>query len=440
MLIEFNFSNFRSFRDQATLSLLAANITSDPKSVDDNNLILALPGLNLLTSAIVYGANASGKSNLVAAIAFMRNWVLNSSRQTQAENPIDVEPFRLSIVSEGQPSTFEVVFLVKGGQKYRYGFEVTSERVVREWLYITSTIREARLFVRQGDQIEVNPRSFREGRGLEKRTRSDALFLSVVAEFNGPTAKLVQAWFRRLGIISGLSDVGYQGYTINKLMHDLTRSQQIKQFVCALDLDIEDIQVEKVEPSEIVFPKNIPEDIKAVQYKGPGEKVVVRTTHKKYDADQNPLGVELFTLEGNESEGTKKLVYLSGPILDTLISGRVLVIDEMEARMHPLITAAIIRYFNSLESNPKRSQLIVTTHDTNLLHRDLFRRDQVWFTEKDRFGASHLYSLVEFKPRNDASFEKDYLLGRYGAVPYPVDLSSAIHAFLVGEEKGKYDA
>ena len=167
MLIEFSFSNFRSFLEPATLSMVAAKITSEDKAVDQNNLIPISSNLDLLTSAAVYGANASGKSNLVAALGFMRQMVLNSSRETLADEPIDFEPFRLSSTSEGQPASFEVKFLING-QKYRYGFEATRQRIVREWLYTTPTQKEALLFTRTGEEIQVKPRSFKEGRGLEQ--------------------------------------------------------------------------------------------------------------------------------------------------------------------------------------------------------------------------------------------------------------------------------
>lgn len=136
----------------------------------------------------------------------------------------------------------------------------------------------------------------------------------------------------------------------------------------------------------------------------------------------------MFDLDNDESEGTKKLFFLAGPVLDVLNAGRVLIVDEMEARMHPLITCALVEMFNSLDTNPKRAQLIFTTHDTNLLDRNLFRRDQIWFAEKDSYGASHLYSLVEFRPRNDESYERNYLRGKYGAIPYLGDLSQMINA------------
>jgi len=437
MIIEFTFSNYRSFKDPTTLSMVAANITSEDKSVDQNNLISVNPNLQLLNSSVIYGKNASGKSNLVSAISFMREMVLNSSRETQADEPIDIDIFRLSSETEGKPASFEMVFLIDE-KKYRYGFETTPEKILKEWLYVTPTIKPARLFYREGEMLEINPRSFREGRGLEQRTRPNALFLSVVAQFNGPTSQKVQSWFKRLGVISGLSDLEYQSYTENKFMNDPKRQEDIKRFVCSLDLDIEDIHGEKLDRETIPLPPNMPDELKTLFKKSPGEIVVLHTAHKKYDQDLNVIGTENLLLDEDESEGTKKLFYLSGPILDTLTNGRVMVVDEMEARMHPLITKAIINLFKKNNGNINNSQLIFTTHDTSLLDKSLFRRDQIWFTEKDRYGNSNLYSLVEFKPRNDSSFEKDYLRGRYGGIPYPGALASTVqHAMIVGEEKGE---
>ncbi len=244
MLIEFTFGNFRSFRDPVTLSLVAANIKSEDKSVDENNLIPVSAKLSLLTSASIYGANASGKSNVIKAIEFMYQLVHNSSRKSQADEDIKVEPFKLNTATEGEPSLFEVIFL-HHNIRYRYGFEVNSKRVKREWLYMTQTIREAELFSRDGDEIHFNPRSFHEGKGLAEKTRSNALFLSVAAQFNGPRARIVQNWFRRSGVVSGLNDMDYRGYTLDKFSSDDQRREEIKRFVRLLDLDIDDIAVEE---------------------------------------------------------------------------------------------------------------------------------------------------------------------------------------------------
>ena len=148
------------------------------------------------------------------------------------------------------------------------------------------------------------------------------------------------------------------------------------------------------------------------------ERVSIQTAHKKFDENGRTVELEIFNLHSEESDGTEKLFYMTGPLLDVLSKGSILFIDEMEARLHPLITRALIGLFNSKENNPKGAQLVCTTHDTNLLSNKLFRRDQIWFSEKDHFGCSHLYSLAELKVRNDASFESEYFEGRYGAIPF----------------------
>lgn len=425
MLIEFTVGNFRSFREPVTLSLEAASIASEDKSVDENNIIPISKNLTLLTSAAIYGANASGKSNLVKALNFMKNLVLNSARESQADEPIKVQPFRLNTETPNQPAYFETTFLIEG-QRYRYGFEVTQERVVREWLHYTPTIREVRLFERDNDQITPNPRSFKEGLRLEERTRSNALFLSVTAQFNGAIAQKVVKWFQNVRFISGLNDAGYRGFTIRKYQEDIFQRDQILNLVRSFDVGIEGLQVKKVDPDQVAFPKGIPDEFRKLILESPGEIFTTETEHTQFDNNGEPVGHVVFDLDDDESEGTKKLFFMAGPVLDVLRHGRVLVVDEMEARMHPLITCAVIRLFNSIETNPKRAQLFFTTHDTNLLDRNLFRRDQIWFTEKDSYGASHLYSLVEFKLRNDEPYERNYLRGKYGAIPYLGDLSRTI--------------
>jgi hypothetical protein len=163
----------------------------------------------------------------------------------------------------------------------------------------------------------------------------------------------------------------------------------------------------------------LPDNIKSFILKNGGGKLTsIQTIHRKFDGEGNSVSTELFDLDDQESEGTQKVFALAGPLVDTLKNGKVLIIDEFDARIHPLISRAIVELFNSNESNSNNAQLIFMTHDTNLLSNRLFRRDQIWFTEKNRYGATDLYSLAEYKIRNDASFESDYIKGRYGAIPY----------------------
>jgi hypothetical protein len=409
--------------------MVAAKITAKDKSLDQNNVFTIDRDLSLLKSAAIYGANASGKSNFIAALKFMRGFILNSSKETQAAEPIDVEGFRLDSEMTAKPSFFELVFLLEG-KKYRYGFEVNTEKVVSEWLFYSPRTKEAKLFTRDSNGITFfSP--FKEGRGIVEKTRENALFLSVVAQFNGTIAQQILEWFRHFGVISGLIDFGIRDYTVQSCENSENKLD-IVRFIKRLDLGFDDFQIEKVKMTEARLPKGLPKDLKEFVLKKSSDRTFVRTVHKKYDSDGQILSSELFDLDDNESEGTKKLFSFAGPLVDVLKNGRVIVIDELDARFHPLITCAIIRLFNSNETNPQNAQLIFTTHDTNLLSNTIFRRDQIWFTEKNPRGATDLYSLAEFKVRNDASYEKDYIQGRYGAVPFIGD----VHR-LIGDNNGQ---
>lgn len=413
MLIEFTVGNYRSIREAVTLSMVAAPLVSPDKSVDKNNTIRVDDDLQLLKSAAIYGANASGKSNLVKAMTFMRQMVLNSSKESQAEDLIPVEHFRLTSDSADEPSLFECVF-IRDEVQYRYGFEATPKEIVREWLYQRRTAKETRLFQREEGDITLG-RDYREGKGLEDKTRNNALFLSVVAQFNGEVANTVLKWFRTFSITSGLQDRAYRRFTIDNLLNERYRGE-ILDFLEALDLGIHDISVESQPISQEALPADMPEDLRSFVLKT--DVKTVRTIHRRYDPELKKEVAEEFELDQHESEGTRKLFALSGPFVDTLATGRVLVIDEFDARVHPLISRALVQLFNSNERNPKGAQLVLTTHDTNLLCNRIFRRDQIWFTEKDQHGATKLTSLAEIRVRNDAAFEKDYIHGKYGAIPF----------------------
>jgi AAA15 family ATPase/GTPase len=418
MLIQFSVGNFRSFKERVTLSMVAANTNARDPMINKNNTIPVNDKLTLLTSTAIYGANASGKSNLIRAFTFMRQFVLSSARDTQAGDRIFVEPFRLSTETENEPSFFEIVFLVDGLQ-YRYGFEVNFNQVISEWLFSVPSTKEARLFIRQDEKIKPSYKFFKEGKELEQMTRSNALFLSVVAQFNGEISRSILNWFQRAGVVSGLADTSYRAYTIMQVMDGEYKSEII-QLIKGLDLNINDIEGFKLDKDKFQLSPIIPDDLRSVLSKSIEGKdlISVRTKHPKLDDQGNSVGSVDFDMDQNESHGTQKAFYIAGPIIDVLRQGKVLFIDEMEARLHPLVTRELIHLFNSLDTNPKRAQLIFTTHDTNLLSNKRFRRDQIWFVEKDRKGGSHLYSLAEIKVRNDASFEDDYIEGRYGAIPY----------------------
>jgi len=433
MLIEFTVGNYKSFREPATLSLIAAPIRSKNKKLDEDHLIIIDNDLKLLTSAGVYGANASGKSNLIDAANFMRRFVRQSFKSTQFDEGISVEPFRLSTATEDKPSYFEAVFLIER-QQYRYGFEVDRWQVISEWLYTVPKRREVLLFERQGQEIVPNASNplAREYRSVltllpkinpEEPVRQNALFLSVAAQNNGPVSKKILGWFSNMRFMSGLNDRDFRGYTVEQFENPTVRAMMI-EMVKDLDVDIQDIQIERKDREKAL--QEAPHKLREILEKFDAvEAFSVHTRHEKYDARGEVVGYEDFDLSENESEGTNKLFFMTGPIIDTLLHGRVLWFDEMEARLHPKITQAIVGLFNSKTKNPQGAQLIFTTHETNLLDLNLLRRDQIWFIEKDATAASHLVSLVEFKLRNDdASVEEDYIIGRYGAVPHIGELKA----------------
>ena len=263
----------------------------------------------------------------------------------------------------------------------------------------------------------------------------------MVAEWNGPTAQRITDWFGdKLHVISGLDDSGLIPFTLECLGKEEYR-EAVTELIRRLDVGISSVDVETREVDPSTLPDGIPEELRRaieILAKQKGEHEFpdalklrltnVHTGHERFDAQGLPAGRELFDLERHESEGTQKLFALAGPLIDTLRNGLVMVADEFDARLHPVLTRELIKLFNSTETNPRHAQLAIVTHDTNLLDYRLLRRDQIWFTEKNRLGATDLYSLAEYRMgvRNDASFEKDYVRGRYGAIPYLGDLAGLL--------------
>ena len=423
MLLQFTVSNYRSFRDPATLSLVATREKSRDSSLDDRNTFVHENGPRLLRTAAIYGANASGKSNLVAALSYLRRFVIGSASEFQADYPTGVEPFLLSDVTNDQPSRFETVFLIDGVQ-HRYGFEASPSRVISEWLYRRRTVREERLFVREDTTFRMAPAFRKEGKDITERTRRNALFLSVAAQFNGPIASAVVRWFRSVQFLGAVPSLRDRRRT-EELLTTEERRDEVLRFVSGLDLAIRDV---------IVEPAPLPDEALGSDMASLRRRAVytrtrptsVKTVHRKYDHDGLPSSTQVFDLDQHESDGTRKLLQMTGPILGVLREGGVLVVDELDARLHHLITRAIIDLFDSETTNPKNAQLVFTTQDVGLLTKERFRRDQVWFTEKDTREATHLISLAEYKVRNDASYGKDYLAGRYGGIPFIQGLEEAL--------------
>lgn len=407
MIIQFVTGNFLSFKEQATLSLTVSALKEIQVPSEEVIFNVGSTGLSLLKSAVVYGANASGKSNFIKAFDFFKWYTINSSKDIQAGERVNIESFRLNSVTVEEPSYFEIIFCDEENQ-YRYGFEADNSLVHTEWLYQKANkkrSKEVELFYREKDKFEIHLK-FAVGKELanKRMIRENALLLSVAAQFNDPKAVEIMKWLNDTTIISGSNDEKSLWNTATVRLDDSEMRKRIVEFSRYADLGIENI--EKIENTII-------------------------SEHTQYDEEGKEVKTVSFPFQKNESEGTIKYFSLAYPIIDALDNGKRLVIDEFDSKMHPLLTNKIIALFNSKDTNPKNAQLIFTTHDTNLLSANVFRRDQIWFTQKDRYGATELYSLAEYKVRNDASFEKDYLSGKYGAIPIVGDLS---RLFNVSEE------
>jgi AAA15 family ATPase/GTPase len=413
MLVEFRVKNFRSLRDEQVLSLVA----SKDKTLQDTHTcetgISAAP--TLLRSAAVYGANASGKSNLIKALQYMRGVVTESAALIQPGQTFAVQPFRLDADYANQPSEFEVTFLLEG-VRYQYGFAMTAQRIISEHLLVYKAFKPQRWFARTFD-VDTGKDVYDFGSGFkgpknlwEGATRPNSLFLSMAVQLNSEVLRPVFDWFvNRLVIFNEQAQLSPQA-SIQMLKHAKGR-KDICNFLSAADISIADIDVEtrKVPGQAVHF------DLLAGKTEVRSEEIEEHRIRFHHITDQGKAVFDLM----DESNGTRNLMFLAGPVLDILGKGLTLVIDELDTSLHTLLVRELVRLFHCPEINTGGAQLIFTTHDTSLLDApDLFRRDQVWFVEKDQDQASTLVSLSEFSPRKNEALERGYLMGRYGGVPF----------------------
>jgi len=398
MIVEFTVGNFLSFNKKRTLGFEARGSVSELK-----NNFFTFEKQKLLRSVVLYGANSSGKSNLIKAFDTMKDCVLLSVKLNETDE-LDYSPFLLSSDSENQPTFFEVVFISQN-QMFRYGFEYSQTAIINEWLFeIKKSTKEDVFFIRTDKGIAVSDK-FVEGKGKEESTNNNRLFISLVAQLGGKTANKILQWFADYSVISGISHTNYRIFSQNMFLNQSVGFEESLDLFQRLKLGFQNVQFVESD-----------------------KKISLNTIHHKYDKNGSVIDTISWNKDKYESEGTKKLIDFSGPIFDTLQNGKILIIDELDSKLHPLITMQIIKLFNSPETNPNNAQLLFTTHDTNLLTTDIFRRDQIWFTEKDEIEQTDLYSLDDFvfadgtKVRKDANLEKNYIAGRYGAIPYITNL------------------
>ncbi|MCK5242592.1 ATP-binding protein [bacterium] len=412
MLLEFSVTNYMSFKKKQTLSMVASSKT---ERLEENTIETRLDKLpRVLRSAVVYGPNAGGKSNLLRAIKFMREGVLRSSKESQADDEISTIPFLFDSKTSAEPSEFEIQF-IKDEVRYQYGFSVTKERVMSEWLLAYPKGRPQLWFDRKydksGNKYKYEYSTFFKGlrKVWEESTRENALFLSTAVQLNNEQLKPVYQWFADIFIETTGIEISKDFSA--KVSQTAEGKKQLLHFLKKADESIEDIEVKEESIKSEHFADDVPSEVKKRLL---DQKMWdVYFIHQRSD-DKKPIPINY----SFESDGTRRLFSIAGPLADVLSMNRILFIDELNKSMHPLMTRFLLEQFQNPKNNESKAQLIFTTHDTSLLDTNIMRRDQIWFVEKNKENATELYPLSDFKPRKETSLEKGYLKGRFGALPF----------------------
>ncbi len=429
MLIEFKVSNFRSIREQQTFSLVASNADKDlPGCVIERNLP-GLSKLKFLKGAALYGANASGKSNVLDAIRFLKKFVETSATEMKPGDPTGTTPFKLDAESASKPSSFEITFVAEE-VRYQFGLSVTPTRVTEEYLVAYPKGLAQRWYHRTYNEEKhtyewgKSASAFKHDKDLQEKTRENSLFLSVGPQFNHPQLTPVFNWFmNNLRFLDlGKNDFLYDSLTAVILSESPSSHSYFLSLLKNADIGIVDILVEKGEVNIEMVKKLLKmDDMSSVQIADIRKKLVDTPFFRdmKIQLAHQTESIEpvLFDME-DESEGTRRYFELIGPLLAFLAHGDIFFIDEIEASLHPLLVKGLIQLLFDGKINNEDAQVVFTTHNPLLLDGDLLRRDQIWFTEKTQAGTTHLYPLTDYSPRKDEALAKGYLAGRYGAIPY----------------------
>lgn len=415
MIIDFTIGNFRSIRDLKTISLLAYNRKND--ELCRNKVDYAIRGFknSVLKGAAVYGGNASGKSNLFSGVSTFLNFALHSFQEIKPEEQIPIEPFLLDEVSRNKESVFEINFIVDC-IRYLYRLELNRNKVTYESLVSYPKGIPRNLFKRKyvGDKIDYTFEKsvyFKADFDLFYKVRDNVSYLSYALANNVDALMPIYRYLSSIEFISGVKP--FPSATELKLFQNESSSREIKDFMRSADLGIQNILVKKNPLSEEQIRR-----IYGVQSSLYDEnnlahpfKLDVNFTHKGYEDKEYHISLQ------NESDGTKKVFKLIGPFIDIINKGGTLFIDEIDTSLHPLMVNELLKLFFS-ETNTNGAQIIFTSHNPILLDADLLRRDQVWFSAKNDFGETDLYSLLDYSPRKGESLIRGYLGGRYGAIPF----------------------
>ncbi|MCF6262105.1 MAG: ATP-binding protein [Xanthomonadales bacterium] len=426
MLVEFSVSNFRSIRERQTLSLAKSKL-KESDTLDENSFSSSgLTGLELLRSCVIYGSNAAGKSNLLLALGKMVQVVKESATEMQRGDELSMQAFRLDVASRTAPTEFEVVFISEG-VRYQYGFSATRTRIVEEWLIAFPKAKAQHWFARHWDEKEEKYQ-WQMGNSLKgqkqlwtESTRSNALFLSTAVQLNSQQLQPVYDWFA--DALRMTSVTGWNPRFTASLCDKKEYKDKVMGFLKAADIDIDDVVVKKKVFDSKDLPTEMPDEVRSqIVEQLEGKELLSKLSMVHLDNEGKPM---LFDFHEDESHGTQKLFSFAGPWLDVLENGYVLIIDELHDNLHPQLVRFLVRLFHSDKTNPNNAQLVFTTHETSILSSETFRRDQVWFCEKDQSQATQLFPLTDFNYRTRENLEMAYLAGRFGALPYISELKRA---------------
>ena len=404
MLITFRFKNFTSYKEEAYFNMTAIKSF---KELASTNIISTTRDFSLLKTAAIYGSNGGGKSNFMKAIAFMGQLMrlsYSESLKKEEERGRTDYYFKLSSQSEVQPTLFEVTFL-SDNIIYRYGFEVKGFDILSEWFYKKNG-KEVCLFKRQGTDFSIHKTEFADGTKYKNNVNSNVLLASYLAQNNSKDIQPLLHFFMNINVIDGLDDAFYKKVT-------KTLYKELPEFKIWLSYALRFLEISQI---------------------GISKEDHLLVFHNKYDENSFIIDSVPFALE-EESDGTQKLIYLLGAVYDTLLNSRVLFIDELDSKLHPNLSWKLLQLFQ--EFNRKEAQFVFTAHDANLLDKDILRRDQIWFVDRDQFGASHLYSLSDFDVkvvRNSSDFRKKYLASTFGAAE-SMDITSNMIDLMYGKEE-----
>lgn len=422
MLVEFSVTNFRSIRERQTLSMAKSKLKESDALKENSFPSSGLTGVELLRSCAIYGPNAAGKSNLLLALREMVTMVDKSATEMRRGDELPVTPFRLNSTSRNTPTEFEVVFISQG-VRYQYGFAATKERITEEWLIAFPKGRAQHWFARQWNEKEEQDQ-WQMGSSLQgqkqlwmESTRANALFLSTAVQLNSQQLQPVYDWFNNTLRIASVS--GWSPSFTATLCDKREYKAKVVDFLKAADVGIDDVVVEKKAFDSKDLPDEMPDEARSEVCKILEGKEILAGLNMVHFDDEGKSVVFDFD---DESDGTRKLFSFAGPWLDALEKGYVLIVDELHDNLHPKLVRFLVQLFHNDKMNPNNAQLLFTTHETSILSSEMFRRDQIWFCEKDQTQATQLFSLTDFNYRTRENLEMAYLAGRFGALPYTREL------------------